>query len=311
MKKYKLAIILYGNPDQYPVNLQQYADLKKSLNDFEVFYYDFNRKEQEKFLNDWGNSKFDIVLKNSYGRGNENYIERVLEKNKIPFIGSDSKSTLIGTSKHDSKELFKKQNIPVLPDVYLTKGSWKNNFDKLMQDINALGFPLIVKASAGTDSRGLVLVSNEEKLIAAIDSVLQNYKDLIVEKYLEDPYEVTCLVIDVDDPKALEPIGIINKGFVPADTKDQGKLHIELPAKLSFEMISKVQKIAIQTHRALECRSFSRTDILIQDNLPYVLETDVHPGFRLASPTTKCLERAGINLNDLFLDLTKKILRKD
>ncbi len=308
MKKYNLAIIFYGNFDQYPVNLRQYEDLKKTLTDFEVGYYNFNKKEEKKLLADFSKGKIDIVLKNSYGRGNENYLEKLLEDNHIPYIGSDSKSTLLGTSKHASKELFKKQDIPVLPDIYLTKESWKNNFDGLTQDARTLGFPLIVKASGGTDSRGIALASDEKKLREAIDTVLLSFDDLIVEKYLEDPYEVTCLVIDIDQPKALEPIGIINHGFVPAETKDQGTLNIELPANLSSEMTAKVQKLAIQTHQALNCQSFSRTDILIEDEQPFVLEVDIHPGFRLASPTTKCLKLAGLSLNNFFLKLTQKIL---
>src|SRR3989344_6662888 len=121
MKKINLAIIFYGRADQKEINLQQYNDLSQNLIDFNISKYDFNEKENSLLIHDYKQGKIDFVLKNSYGRGNENDIELFLETNGIPYFGSDSKTTPLATSKNLSKNIFRKHGLPVLPDVFIDK----------------------------------------------------------------------------------------------------------------------------------------------------------------------------------------------
>ena len=119
MFKKTIAFLIYGDLRQLKTNFQQYRDFKDMLFDFNVIKYDF-RTEKRKILNDFKRKKIDFVVKNAYGRGNEVDVEIFLEKYKIPFLGSGSKTTLIGTSKFLSKKIFRDHGVPVIEDVYIS-----------------------------------------------------------------------------------------------------------------------------------------------------------------------------------------------
>jgi D-alanine-D-alanine ligase len=309
-KKVKLGIIFYGREDQKPINLWQYRDLKKALVGFEIKKYDFNRKEHYKLLRDFNAGEIDVVLKNSYGRGNEAEIESFLELNHIPYLGSNPITTFIGTNKFFSKKLFREYGLLIINDVYIDKRIWKKQHRNLLNRIKKLlGFPCIVKAVDGTDSRNLYFSKNKKACEKNINKILNLGKNLIVEKYIDKSYEVTCLVTENRKIKAFEPVGIINRLF-SAKVKDNAQAELGLPCKLNYSLKHRTQQIAIQAHLALDCRSFSRADFLIKGKQIYLLEVDVHPGFRLQSPTTLSIKYEGRNLNDLFLNLSGSVLKQ-
>lgn len=71
--------------------------------------------------------------------------------------------------------------------------------------------------------------------------------------------------------------------------------------KLPKTVIEEAKKIAKEAHLALECKTFSRADILFKDGEFYLLEVDVHTGFRASSATSVAAKFSGESLNDLFL----------
>lgn len=310
-KKIQMAIIFYGNPEQLPVNEQQFEYLKKTLTDFTVKKYNFNAGEQNKLLTDFTKSKVDIVLKNSYGRKNEAMIEAWLELNQIPFLGSDSASTFIATSKLLSKTFFKLHNLPVAPDVFVNKIIWQNDNTVIIEKIKKrIDFPCIIKDSAGTDSRGLYIAKNLIEVKKILDQAVLKHNSIIVEKYIKDAYEATCFVIGNEKPYAFEPVGLKNNGMVVSGKqKDSMKFTTEIPSSLPQKMINKIKKFSILAHLSLGCSTFSRTDFLIKNGQIFILELDAHPGFRDKSATTSSANYEGQNLNELFLTLCKKYAR--
>ncbi len=159
MKKINLAVVFYGNPAQEKINQVQFNDLKKNLVDFQLRKYDFNKNEQEKMLKDFKDGKIDIVLKNSYGRVHENQVELFLESHNIPYLGSDSKTTFIGTSKYLAKKVFRSHGLPVVEDITIFGKTWQADKKEMLASLeDKINFPCIIKDSAGTDSRGIFIV---------------------------------------------------------------------------------------------------------------------------------------------------------
>lgn len=307
MIKKIIAFIIYGHSGQMKTNLQQFRDYKQMLHGFNVVKYNFHT-DKSKILNDFRQGKIDIVVKNAYGRGNEADIELFLEKYKIPFLGSKSKATLACTSKYLSKNVFRKNNTPVIKDVYITKTVWQKDSLLVKKIISEIGFPCLIKAIDGTDSRGLYLVKNGKALRLTILKALSKHKELIVEKFIKDAYEVTCLVAGNKKLTVFEPVGLmkIHEMFFTALSKDSGKINIEFPTRLNSKIVKKIKEISKKAHVALNCRDFSRSDILVKGNKLFLLEVDVHPGFRKVSPTVLSLKQKKITLNQLFLSLINK-----
>ena len=308
-KKINLAVIFYGNPDQLSVNQSQFSDLKKNLFDFNLKKYDFNKKEHKKLLGDFKNEKIDAVLKNSYGRGHESDLELFLELNRIPYFGSNVKSTFLGTSKLLSKKKFRLFKLPVAKDVYVDKIIWNKSKAKIVEQIKEkIGFPCLIKDIEGTDSRGISIIKNNKQSKIILEREARKYNGVIVEQYIKDAYEITCFVVGNKKLIAYEPVGLIkDEMIISGKMKDMGIKRIEIPINLPKNIIKEAKKISKLAHKSLGCRTFSRSDILIKNKKLYLIEVDVHPGFRAISPTCLSARYAGQNMNQLFLEFYKLI----
>ena len=307
-KKINLAVIFYGNPEQLPANREQFSDLKKNLFDFNLKKYDFNKGERQKLLNDFKKKKIDVVLKNSYGRGHESDIESFLELNKIPYFGSNAKVTFLGTSKSLAKEIFRLAKLPVAKDVYVNKKIWNKSKAKIIKQVKEkIIIPCLIKDIGGTDSRGISVIKNNKQVERFLDQAVSKYGGVIVEQYIKNAYEATCLVVGNKNPIAYEPVGLIKKEeIISGKIKDQG-IKTEIPANLPKTVIKQIKKLSIFAHKALGCKTFSRSDILVKNKKLYLIEVDVHPGFRSVSPTSLSAKYAGQSLNQLFLEFYKLI----
>ncbi len=309
-KKIQLGVIFYGAEEQLPANIRQFNDLKKSLTDFNVKRYNFNLKSRYQILLDYKRNKLNIILKNSYGRNHEADIELFLEKHRIPFLGSGAKSTLLGTNKFISKKLFKQNGIPVPQAVYIDIKKWQKQRSKLISNISRLKRPWVIKDVAGTDSRGIYQVTSLDECNMIIQNILKTAKHgLLVEEFIKKDKEIICLVIDNKKPTAFEPMEVIGDLF-SHDVKDGvAKIRTQEVRGLPQKLTNKIKKISIHAHKLLGCKTFSRADILIKNNKPYLLEMDVHPGFSKKSVSTSSIRSKGLSLNELFLSFyTNKFL---
>ena len=306
-----LAVVWYGDTGQAPINKEQFQDLKRALKSFRLEKYDFNKGEQGRLLRDYKKGKVDIALKNSYGRGHEADVELYLERNGIPFLGSGSQATLSGTSKFLSKKLFESHGLPIAKHVFVDRKIWSGSPVSVLQRVTRkIGFPCIVKDVAGTDSRGISIVHDSRELKIVLEKAMRAGNAVIVEKYIVSAYETTCFVAERNGiPYAYEPVGIQTSGVLTAAQKDSGAIDFAVPAKLPFQTRRAIKKVSIQAHRALGCQMFSRSGLLVKGSRLYLLEVDVHPGFRKKSVTTKSVDYDGSTLDRLFMSLYRHYVR--
>jgi D-alanine-D-alanine ligase len=315
-KKINIAVIFYGNKNQLPVNFKQFEDLKEILTDFKLKKYDFNNGEYVKLCQDFRAGKIDIVLKNSYGRTNEADIESFLELNRIPYLGSSSRATLIGTSKLLAKQIFRLHGLPVIEDIFVDKIIWSDSKKIVLSKIKKLiNYPCIIKDVGGTDSRGIYIARNEKECVNILSRAINKFQGMILEKYITGAYETTCMVVGNEKPEAYEPIGLKTEkgGFFSGEMKDSHSVSLEAPAKLPKKIIDRIKKVAEKAHQSLGCKTFSRADILVKGDNLYLLEVDVHPGFRKTSATFLSAKLNKESPNNLFLkfySLTKQIYGK-
>ena len=73
------------------------------------------------------------------------------------------------------------------------------------------------------------------------------------------------------------------------------------PAELAPDVVETAQDLAIRAHRALDCRGYSRVDmILTADRGPVVLEVNTLPGMTINSLFPKAASAAGISFGELL-----------
>jgi acetyl-CoA carboxylase biotin carboxylase subunit len=119
------------------------------------------------------------------------------EKNNIIFIGPKSKAIHIMGSKLAAKEAVKAYDIPMVP-----------GFDQAITDINKakvvageIGFPILIKASAGGGGKGMRVVENEgefeSQMNRAISEALNAFGDgsVFIEKYVASPRHIEIQIM--------------------------------------------------------------------------------------------------------------------
>jgi propionyl-CoA carboxylase alpha chain len=119
------------------------------------------------------------------------------EKNNIIFIGPKSKAIKIMGSKLAAKEAVKQYDIPMVP-----------GFDQAITDVEKakviakeVGFPILIKASAGGGGKGMRVVESEadfeSQMDRAISEAIAAFGDgsVFIEKYVGSPRHIEIQVM--------------------------------------------------------------------------------------------------------------------
>ncbi|TDE30296.1 acetyl-CoA carboxylase biotin carboxylase subunit [Flavobacterium ranwuense] len=119
------------------------------------------------------------------------------EKNNIIFIGPKSKAIKIMGSKLAAKDAVKQYNIPMVP-----------GFDQAITDVEKakvvakeIGFPILIKASAGGGGKGMRVVESEtdfeSQMDRAISEAIAAFGDgsVFIEKYVGSPRHIEIQVM--------------------------------------------------------------------------------------------------------------------
>ena len=90
---------------------------------------------------------------------NSSFIESV-EKSGITFIGPSSKSVKMMGSKTAARTLMSKNNVPVVPGTLEAI----KNVEEGIKFAEKIGFPVLLKASAGGGGKGMRKVISERRI---------------------------------------------------------------------------------------------------------------------------------------------------
>ncbi len=108
------------------------------------------------------------------------------ERNNIIFIGPKSKAIEIMGSKLAAKEAVMHYNIPMVPGV----DHAITNIEEAKKSAAIIGFPILIKASAGGGGKGMRVVDNEKEFISQMDRAISEavsaFGDgsVFIEKYV-------------------------------------------------------------------------------------------------------------------------------
>ncbi len=127
---------------------------------------------------------------------NANFAE-VAETCNIKFIGPPPEITRLMGEKEKAREAMKKAGVPILPGSEGVLGSDGEALEWARQ----VGFPVIIKASAGGGGRGMRIVRNEEELPALFKAAQSEAAaafgngDLYMEKFVERPRHIEFQIL--------------------------------------------------------------------------------------------------------------------
>lgn len=133
-----------------------------------------------------------------YGFLSENALfAELCERNNIIFIGPHSKAIKIMGSKLAAKEAVKAYNIPMVPGI----DEAITDVEKAKIIASDIGFPILIKASAGGGGKGMRVVEKENDLESqmnrAISEATSAFGDgsVFIEKYIASPRHIEIQIM--------------------------------------------------------------------------------------------------------------------
>ncbi len=238
-----------------------------------------------------------IILHGPYGE--DGTVQGLLDLLGIPYQGSGVLGSAIGMNKLVSKQLYKNAGIPVAPDM-----TFKSiDLIETRAVVDQLGMPLVIKPVTSGSSIGLSIVKYEEAFNGALEKAFAEDHEVLIESYIKG-VELTAGVIGNEELQALPIIEIIpGKEFDFFDYAAKytpGATQEICPARIDAATTQKAQSYAKMAHRALCCKGYSRTDMILADGQLYVLETNTIPGMTPTSLLPQAAQAAGIDFSRLL-----------
>jgi D-alanine-D-alanine ligase len=207
--------------------------------------------------------------------------------------------------KEVTKRLLRDAGIKVADFVTLRKGY---NDHLSYEEISAkLGQDLFIKPANLGSSVGVSFVNNKESFDTALANAFKFDPKVVIEEKLFGR-EVECAVLGHNANPEASAIGevIPKSSFYTFENKyiDEGGAVCDIPAKLDEETIKRIQALAIDTYRLLECEGMTRVDMFLtpQGEL-YLNEVNNIPGFTKISMYPKLWEISGLSYTDLLTKL--------
>ncbi len=133
-----------------------------------------------------------------YGFLSENYeFAKILEQNKIKFIGPSSSLIKMMGDKIEAKKIAKKYGLPVIEG----SDGGVSDFDEAKKICKIVGYPVLIKAAGGGGGKGMKVVTKEEEFENLFLTAKTEAKkffgndEVYIEKFFQNPRHIEVQVL--------------------------------------------------------------------------------------------------------------------
>ena len=303
-KKIRIAVLSGGWSKERSVSINSGKAVLGALDEEKYEILSFDPKSDLNVL--WQErDALDLVFNVLHGRyGEDGRIQGLLEVFGIPFIGSGVLSSAMAMNKRVSKEIYRSSGIRVPKDIILKK----EETVPVGKIRDILGTPIVIKPVSEGSSIGISIMDNDHDILAGIEKAFQFDQEILLEEYVSGR-EITCAVLGRSELMTLPLVEILPKEshpFFDFDAKyTAGETNEICPAQVDSWVENEASEMAINAHLALQCRDWSRTDMIIKGDAIYMLETNTIPGMTETSLVPLAAKGNGWNLGQLLDKMIK------
>lgn len=289
----RIGVIMGGVSTEREISLKSGEQVIKNL----------NKENYEDIIPIIINSKDEVIEKGKeidfaflalHGRfGEDGTIQGVLETMGIPYSGCGVLCSAICMNKALTKRIVSTIRVPTAP-WFTVKSIDDINYEK----INEFKYPVFIKPNNGGSSVATFLVKNKEEVENSVREGLKYDKEIIIEKYISG-YEITSFILNGE----VFPTVVIkaNKGeFFDYTSKYNESGASEEIIFLEAELQKKVDEISKNVWNVLGCKSYARVDMIVSNNIPYMLEVNTLPGMTKSSLIPKSANARGLSFSELL-----------
>jgi D-alanine-D-alanine ligase len=322
MSKLRVAVLLGGPSPEREVSLRSGQMVLKNLDptQYEPFAVDLSDLLGDPAALADLKTRADFVFLAVHGApGEDGTVQGLLELLGLPYQGSGVMASALAMNKIRAKAVYRELDLPMARGLdfrSVGEGRWQCGLSPLfgadrpvLTTAEAaelvgriLGWSLVLKGASQGSTLGISLVSRPEEFEAAMAAVLAYDPEILIEERLPG-LEVTAGVMGGNDAQALPLVEIrpITSDFFDYEAKyAQGGSEEICPARLDEALTRRIQALAVKAHRGLGCWGYSRSDFMIHNGEPYILETNTLPGLTEASLLPKAVRATGMMLPEML-----------
>ena len=268
LKKYAKKVVIYKKDGSFYV--QSTGFFKRILNELDI--------------------AFPIVHGNNTEDGS---LQGYLDTLGIPYVGSRVLGSALGQDKVVMKQVMKSEGIPIVPYTWFYDIEYISDKDKVIKEVNKIGYPVIVKPATLGSSVGINVVKTEDKLNSAIEDAMKYDRKVVVEKTVDNLLEVNCSVLgnyEYQQTSAIEEVMGTDEFLTYKDKyignakggKSKGMVSTDrvIPARIDKELDEEIRNLAKKAFMALNLNGLCRIDFLVDKETKkvYVNEPNTIPG---------------------------------
>lgn len=234
--------------------------------------------------------------------GEDGTVQGLLEAANVTYVGNGVSASTIAMDKDATKRILSSVGLPVA-DWTLLRGG-----DRTLSGAERLrlGLPAFVKPARAGSSIGVTRVETWEGLEAALESARSWDTKVLVEEAIHGR-EIDIAVLEHPDGRleAGPPLEIAVHGgqpFFDYEAKyEDTATSFTIPARLDDDVATRLQRMAVDVFKALNCSGLIRVDFFLRDGVrPVVNEVNTFPGFTAASQYPRIWAAAGLSFERLL-----------
>ena len=321
----RVSLIFGGRSAEHEISLLSASSIYRNLDKkkFKVISVYINKKGRWKVVDSpllsssalnkgnsysflpWGKRAFPLavdadiyfpVLHGPYGE--DGTIQGLLEMADVPYVGAAVTASAVGMDKALTKSILKAKKLPVVEHLVVLEKEWVKDRRAVLSKIKKeIALPLFVKPACLGSSVGISKVKEHPHLAAALRLAFSYDRKVLVEAGIQGR-ELECSVLGNDEPQVSLPGEIIpfREFYDYRDKYLEGKTRFGIPAKLRPSQVKKIQRLSLETYRALDGSGMARIDFLMKEGSGkiFVSEMNTIPGFTEISMYPKLWEASGL-----------------
>ena len=319
-----IAVVFGGYSSEYDVSVKSakfiYDNLKDN-SDWNIYEICISKKEKtvkfkERIFDlDYQNFSFEIdgiiikpdaVFNIIHGDPGENgVLAEILEKNQIPQTGCDNYVSQLTFNKKKFIEFVDHLEIPCAKQILLKKKEMID-IEKILETIK---LPCIVKPNNGGSSIGVSKVNYIDELENKIKIAFNEDNQVLIETFLEGQ-EVSVGVINRNGKRIILPITeiISENELFDYNAKYLGESQEITPGNISKESEALIHKYIAKIYDNIELNGITRSEFIIVNQIPHILETNTIPGFTKQSIIPQQIEVQKLSVKEVLYNQIKSIL---
>jgi D-alanine-D-alanine ligase len=296
LKTKKIGVLLGGRSSEREISLKSGHAVLRSLirGGYRTVAIDARESLVETLTREGVEVAF-IVLHGKWGE--DGTVQGLLEIMAIPYTGSGVLGSSLAMDKVLMKLFFAGMGIPTPPYAVMT-GRKKVDFP----------FPFVVKPANEGSTIGVSIVREERDKAQAIAAARAYERKLLLEKYVAGQ-EITVGIVN---GKTLPVVEVRPaSGFYDFKAKyTKGLTDYVIPAKVSKTVEERACDTAVKIYAAFELSGCVRIDMMVEDDMPLVIDINTSPGMTETSLVPKAWAHMGGTFDGLIEEILKEAALK-